>query len=595
MMIENDTDLFHTATKWLKNDPDDETRAELSALLSAAGYDLDTPAGTSQAIDTHIPHDSAAAAALADLRSRFNGRLSFGTAGLRAQLGAGPRRMNCVVIKQSTAGFAEFLLKTRREAGDPLKVVVGYDARKNSRKFALLTARVLSGYGITALLLPGPLPTPVTAFAVRQLQASAGVMITASHNPPQDNGYKVYLGGTDNGSQIIPPDDKNIAAEIDRVAQLPLPEIPENAAHIEPVSDFILTEYVAATVRNSAPKPASNPRIVYTAMHGVGAGVTRRVFETAGFKPLYEVSAQNQPDPLFPTVKFPNPEEPGALDLAYETAKQVSADLIIAHDPDADRLAVALPARDGGGYTMLTGNQLGLLLGWHVAQAHAQQEGAGRTADSQAGALACTIVSSPALGAVAAHYGLEYFETLSGFKWISRVPNLIFGYEEALGYLVNPSHIRDKDGISAALAIAQLAADLHAQGKTLWHKLDEAAELFGYYASGQVTLRLADQKAAGALMEQLRQQEIRELGGVSVASVTDLDKSAAGNMRANVIRYDLADGSRIMVRPSGTEPKLKLYVDTRSVSGSAAARKIAAEAALQQQLSAAKELLKSLE
>ncbi|MBT1018605.1 phospho-sugar mutase [Canibacter sp. lx-72] len=600
--------LCEKAQAWLASDHDPETRAELAELLQQAKANSIRSGAAAQG-DTALvdKHSSASrATALAELTDRFAGRLCFGTAGLRAKIGAGPKRMNSVVVKQSTAGFAEFLLDRMHKgkiSDTEIKVVVGYDARKKSAQFAQDTAQTLAGYGITALLMPAAAPTPVTAFAVRHLKAAAGIMITASHNPPADNGYKVYLGDADNGSQIVTPDDKTIASNIARIAERELQEIPSSSKVTE-LSTFIFTEYIAANLTSTtgttgttgiaagssdAVAASHQPRTVYTAMHGVGAEITRRLFDAAGFDPLYEVAEQNTPDAAFSTVTFPNPEEPGALDLAFARAAEVAAELIIAHDPDADRLAVALPAR-GGGYTALTGNQLGLLLGWQAAERYA--------ADSNrkvGGALACTIVSSPALRAVAEHYGMRYAETLSGFKWISRVPNLVFGFEEALGYLVSPDVVGDKDGISAAVAIVKLATELKVAGKTLWDRLDEASILFGHYESGQISLRLPDQAAAAALVEKLRANPPAEFDGIAVSTSSDLLRHELADMRANVLRYDLSDGSRIMIRPSGTEPKLKLYIDTLCKEGTLVARQEQAQARLAALKTAAKELLRSLQ
>lgn len=555
-------EILQQAQRWAEFDPDPETRAELTALLAD-------------------PHTNSAA-----ILSRFAGRLEFGTAGLRAPLGAGPLRMNRVVVMQTTAGLAKFL-REQRPADAPQTVVVGFDARKNSAIFARDAAQVLAGYGFRAILLPGPLPTPVTAFAVRRYDAIAGVMITASHNPAPDNGYKLYLGGLDNGSQIVPPQDSAIAAAIAEVAAGEFYDI-KISDDFEHGSDFIFTEYVAATLASARsietheslpPRSATpQPTIVYTPLHGVGLATTARLFAAADLPELITVAQQAEPDPQFPTAKNPNPENPAALELVFERAAQVGADVILAHDPDADRLAVALPSRDGSGnYTALTGNQLGLLLGWRAAENTAAELAAGTIYDEQP-TLANTIVSSPALREVAKHYGLNYVETLSGFKWISRVPGLIFGFEEALGYLVNPHNLRDKDGISAALAVTDLVCELHREGKTLWDMLDEATTLFGAFVSDQITLQFESAAQAAAALQQVRDNPPREFGGVAVANYQDLSQLTGVDQRANVLRFDLADGSRVMMRPSGTEPKLKLYIDCHSTTGTASERQSAAAA-----------------
>lgn len=574
-------DLLAKARRWAEVDPDPQTRAQLEKLLAADDQETIT--------------------------KLFAGRLKFGTAGLRAELGAGPLRMNRVVVRQTTAGFAKYLLKRHADgliqAEKPL-VVVGFDARKNSDVFAHDTVQVLAGYGLDALLLPGPLPTPVTAFAVRHYNAAAGIMITASHNPPRDNGYKVYLGDADGGSQIAPPQDSEIAEFIDEIAEADFNLI-KCSDDYRTASDFLLTEYIAATNAHarelaklrehheSKGLDLQQPAIVYTAMHGVGAAITSKLFALAGIHPLIMVAQQQHPDPDFPTVDFPNPEEKGALDLAYARAALAGADLILAHDPDADRLAVALPApgatsRTAADYRMLTGNQLGLLLGWQAAKRVATEQHDER---NPLPTLANTIVSSPALKTVAAHYGLAYQETLSGFKWISRVPGLVFGFEEALGYLVNPQTVRDKDGISAALIVADIAGELFRAGKTLWDLLDEATELFGAFASGQITLRFADVSQAEQLIAQVRKQPPTHFGELAVTGYTDLANSSDPAMRANVLRFTVADSARVMMRPSGTEPKLKIYLDTHATVGTVAERNAAAAAQLEQLSKAVQELL----
>jgi phosphomannomutase len=525
--------------------------------------------------------------------------------------------MNRKVVLQTSAGFAAFLWERHRGSerdadAIPPSCVVGFDARELSEVFAEDVASVLAGAGITVTLLAGPCPTPLLAFAVRHLDVCAGVMITASHNPPRDNGYKVYLGGPDAGSQIAPPVDARIAALIETAAAAPLAAIPR-AASFARDGVSVREAYIAATVSNlhegadalaAAREPdVSSLRCVYTAMHGVGFELTSSVFARAGLPELVSVAAQQSPDGGFPTVAFPNPEEPGALDLARGLAAQVDADLIIAHDPDADRLGVALPARVvrdhspgecssescecpqrlpvGGAFTQLSGNELGLLLGWECAErwvndaAHASTRDSGQPGSR--GTLAATVVSSPALQAVASAFGLDFVQTLSGFKWVSRVPNLVFGFEEALGYLVNPGVVHDKDGISAAALIVQMAQQLHEQGKTLWDRLDEASDRFGHFASDQVTIRMDDHAAVEAMSARIRSTPPTAFGGVAVTAFTDYLRDGGMPVPANVMRFDLADGSRVMIRPSGTEPKLKIYLDAFSDEGSAAHRAAAAE------------------
>ena len=517
--------VLDTALAWIEQDPDDETRAELQRLVDAG--------------DTE------------ELDARFAGRLQFGTAGLRAELGAGPLRMNRVVVTQAAAGLARFLI----ESGRDRSVVIGYDGRVNSDVFARDSAEVMRGLGLDVTLLPSALPTPLVAFAVRHLGVGAGVMVTASHNPPRDNGYKVYLGGDDEGSQIVPPVDGENAAAIDVVAAGDIRSL-ERATDYTVADASLVQAYVDATAA-TVPAPAlpadAQPSVVYTAMHGVGWETARAVFTQAGFREPAVVPEQIEPDGAFPTVSFPNPEEPGAMDLAIARGVAVGADLVIANDPDADRLALAIP--DGSGsYRRLAGNEVGWLLGWRAA---ARAADAGVT-----GVLAASIVSSPALARVAEQYGLGHRDTLTGFKWVSRVPDLLFGYEEALGYLVDPQVIRDKDGISAALELLSLATELAAEGKTIADQLDAFAERFGAFASGQVATRVDDLSRIGEIMASLRTATPTELGGVAIASVTDFLDGVEGFPPSDILRFDLEGGARVIVRPSGTEPKVKVYIDT---------------------------------
>ncbi|PZE93747.1 phospho-sugar mutase [Curtobacterium sp. MCLR17_039] len=540
--------VLGTARAWLAQDPDPETRDELAAAIDAAA-DGDGPA-------------------VRALAERFDGRLQFGTAGLRAELGWGPLRMNRVVVTQAAAGLARFLIDTGRSRS----VVIGYDGRVNSDVFARDSAEVMRGLGLEVTLLPSALPTPVLAFAVRHLDVGAGVMVTASHNPPRDNGYKVYLGQDDDGSQIVPPVDGEIADAIDAVAAGAVSDLPRGTDYTVATSALV-DAYVAATAA-IVPAPAlagdAQPKVVYTAMHGVGWETARAVFAAAGFAEPAVVPEQIEPDGAFPTVSFPNPEEPGAMDLAIARGLAVGADLVIANDPDADRLALAIP--DGSGsYRRLSGNEVGWLLGWRAA-ARASESGA-------TGALAASIVSSPALARVAARHGLEYRDTLTGFKWVSRVPELLFGYEEALGYLVDPSVVRDKDGISAALELLSLADELAASGSTIADHLEAFAAEFGAFASGQVATRVDDLSRIGEIMASLRATPPTELGGLSVQTVTDYADGVAGFPPSDILRYDLSGDARVIVRPSGTEPKVKVYIDTVADTPAEAQRLVDALAA----------------
>ena len=538
------------ARAWMAQDPDAATRDELTELLARV--------------------EAGDADAAADLEDRFSTRLAFGTAGLRGTLGAGPNRMNRVLVAQAAAGFAAYLLE--RSSGSAPTVVVGYDGRRNSDVFARDSVEIFAGAGLNAILLPRLLPTPVLAFAVRHLGADAGVMVTASHNPPDDNGYKVYLGGADDGAQIVSPADAEIAAHIQRIAdEGNVTTLPRSVGYAN-APESVVEAYVAATAAVApAPAGAEGLNWVYTAMHGVGWETVSAVLAAAGYPAPTLVEAQIHPDGRFPTVAFPNPEEPGAMDLAFDTARAVDAELVIANDPDADRLAVAIPdAASDGGWRRLTGNEIGLLLGWRAARL-AAASGAGTDAS-----LACSLVSSPGLQAVAEHYGLAFHSTLTGFKWISRAPGIVFGFEEALGYLVNPATVRDKDGISAAVALLGMASEARSEGHTVADLLQEFRETFGAFASDQISVRVNDVSEIAGIMAALRAQPPAAVGEVAVSRIDDLLLGVDGLPPGDVLRLWLDDGSRLIVRPSGTEPKLKLYLDVRGSSAKKARRRLEA-------------------
>ncbi|MFC1408983.1 phospho-sugar mutase [Streptacidiphilus sp. N1-12] len=529
------TDLLTRARTWLAEDPDPDTRAELTGLLASVEGD---------ASEEH-------ARAWSELSARFSGTLQFGTAGLRGEMGAGPMRMNRAVVIRAAAGLAAYL---RRDAEHGL-VVIGYDARHKSYDFARDTAAVMVAAGLNAALLPGPLPTPVLAFAVRHLDAAAGVMVTASHNPPRDNGYKVYLGGELEGSQIVPPHDAGIA---DRIAAIgSLDQVPLAEGGWEVLSEAeILEPYLARAAAVVDPHAPRDLSVVYTPLHGVGRDTLLAAFKRAGFPTPSTVVEQGEPDPDFPTVGFPNPEEPGAMDLAFRTAAALGPDLVIANDPDADRLAVAVAdpgAANGTGWRMLSGDEVGALLAAHLVAKRA------------AGTFATTIVSSSLLSRIAETAGLRYAETLTGFKWISRAEDLRYGYEEALGYCVDPDAVRDKDGISAALTVAELAADLKQSGRTLGDLLDDLALTHGLHATDQLSVRVADLRLIGEAMARLREHPPTALAGLRVDSAEDLEQGGAGLPPTDGLRYRLSGPSvgsaRVVVRPSGTEPKLKCYLE----------------------------------
>ncbi|MFG2717300.1 phospho-sugar mutase [Streptomyces sp. NPDC048416] len=526
-------DLIARAQAWLAEDPDSETREELAKLIESADA--------------------------AELAVRFAGTLQFGTAGLRGELGAGPMRMNRSVVIRAAAGLAAYL--KAQGQGDGL-VVIGYDARYKSADFARDTAAVMVGAGLRAALLPRPLPTPVLAYAIRHLGAVAGVEVTASHNPPRDNGYKVYLG---DGSQIVPPADAEIAAAIDAVASLH--DVPRPESGWEVLGDEVLDAYLARTDTVLTPGSPRTANVVYTAMHGVGKDVLLAAFARAGFPEPVLVAEQAEPDPAFPTVAFPNPEEPGAMDLAFATARRANPDIIIANDPDADRCAAAVKDRDGQ-WRMLRGDEVGALLAAHLVT------------KGVTGVFAESIVSSSLLGRIAAAAGLGYEETLTGFKWIARVDGLRYGYEEALGYCVDPEGVRDKDGITAALVVAELASVLKEQGRTVLDLLDDLALAHGLHATDQLSVRVEDLTIISDAMARLREQPPVSLAGLAVTKAEDLTEGTEHLPPTDGLRYYL-EGARVIVRPSGTEPKLKCYLEVvvpvASAAGLDAARARGAE------------------
>ncbi|WP_030625258.1 phospho-sugar mutase [Streptomyces sclerotialus] len=514
-------ELTGRAKAWLAEDPDPETREELAKLIETEDTD--------------------------ELAERFAGTLQFGTAGLRGELGAGPMRMNRAVVIRAAAGLAAYL-KDQGQGGG--LVVIGYDARHKSADFARDTAAVMTGAGLKAALLPRPLPTPVLAFAIRHLGAVAGVEVTASHNPPRDNGYKVYLG---DGSQIVPPADGEIASRIAAVG--PLTEVARPESGWDVLGEDVLAAYLARTEAVLTPGSPRDTRVVYTPMHGVGRDVLTAAFERAGFPAPVVVAEQAEPDPDFPTVAFPNPEEPGAMDLAFETARTAQPDIVVANDPDADRCAVAVPAPEtAAGWRMLRGDEVGALLAAHVVGSGAR------------GTVATTIVSSSLLSRIAAAAGLPYTETLTGFKWLARVDGLRYAYEEALGYAVDPAGVRDKDGITAALLITELAAVLKRDGRTLTDLLDDLAVEHGLHATDQLSVRVEDLSVISDAMRRLRAQPPAALGGLTVSSAEDLSQGSASLPPTDGLRYTLSGSGevtagRVVVRPSGTEPKLKCYLE----------------------------------
>ena len=515
-----DLGLKEEVTLWIADDPDPITAAALQALLDAGDEK--------------------------QLRAYFNGFLQFGTAGLRGPNGPGPSCMNRAVVGRTAAGIAQYMKKRGFN-----RVVIGRDARHGSHDYAIESAEILSGAGCEVFLMPRELPTPVLAYATKALNADIGIMVTASHNPPADNGYKVYVGPTADGisyacSQIISPTDGFIADEIKSIKQL---SSQARGSKWSVVAEEIIDEYIARTA-TLGPKPGSL-KIVYTAMHGVGTQTLAQVFEKAGFAPPILVREQSEPDPDFPTVAFPNPEEPGAIDLAISTAQSHNADLVIANDPDADRCAAAIKNRNGQ-WRMLRGDELGVIFGEWIA----------RTAPT--GTFGNSIVSSSILRKISAHYGIDFTEVLTGFKWLAKIENLAFGYEEAIGYAVDSETVNDKDGISAALLLAQIATTLAEQGKDLNDLLDEVWARHGFHGTEQISIRVTDLGAITTLLARLRTTPPREIAGRSVESIDDLAAPSNGLPPTDGLRMWLSGGIRIIIRPSGTEAKLKCYIEVIS-------------------------------
>ena len=530
-----DAELRARVAAWIADDPDPVTRAALENLLEQA--------------------DAGDAAAAEEIRDAFSGDLEFGTAGLRGRMAPGPHRMNLAVVSRAARGLADHL------TGDlgleqPL-VVIGFDARHRSEDFARASAEIMTAAGCRVHLLERHGPTPLIAFAVRHLGADAGIVVTASHNPPADNGYKVYLGGRASapdgqGVQIVPPSDAQIAARIAAVG--PVREIPR-AEGWAVLGEQLREDYLAAICALPDPEGPRQVRIVHTAMHGVGTETALAALHRTGFAEVHPVAKQADPDPDFPTVAFPNPEEPGAIDLALELARTLEADVVIANDPDADRCAAAVLDPHLGDWRMLTGDELGVLLGDHLIRRH-----------GCAGTIANSVVSSRWLGRIAQAAGLEAATTLTGFKWIARAPGIAFGYEEAIGYCVLPQVVRDKDGLSAALMVAEMAALARAEGTTLVGRLDELAREHGLFATSQLSLRVTELSERDVMMARLRAEPPAALAGAEVTTVQDLAEGSAettGLPATDGVLLATVDDARVIVRPSGTEPKLKCYIEVR--------------------------------
>ena len=512
-----DQSLVAEVQAWIADDPDPITASQLQQWL-----------------DTNNE---------GELRTSFNGFLQFGTAGLRGPNRPGPSGMNRAVVGRTAAGIVAYMKERNLTS-----VVIGRDARYGSEDYTFETAEIMSGAGMKVFVLPRALPTPVLAFATNELGCDVGIMVTASHNPPQDNGYKVYLGGTVDGieyrgSQIVSPTDVSIARKIDAITSLK--EQPR-AKVWTVLGEEIIEKYIERTA--SLATTPGTLKIVYTAMHGVGTETLQRVFQKAGYPSPILVAAQAAPDPDFPTVAFPNPEEPGAIDLALETAKTFDADLVIANDPDADRCAAAVKDPVTG-WRMLRGDELGAILGESIAR------------KSSDGVFANSIVSSSILKKIAGHYNLEFKETLTGFKWLAKVKGLTFGYEEALGYAVDAKTVNDKDGISAAITVAQIATDLATDGKTLLNLLDEIWARHGFHATEQISIRLSDLSKVDVILGRLRNNPPQNIAGRVVTSIDDLATPTDGLPPTDGLRIWLDGGVRIIIRPSGTEAKMKCYIE----------------------------------
>jgi phosphomannomutase len=520
--------LIEEVKAWIADDPDPVTAAHLQALLDAG--------------------DEAA------LKPLFSGFLQFGTAGLRGPIGAGPSCMNRAVVGRAAAGIASYMAQRGMKS-----VVIGRDARYGSEDYTQESAEILSGAGMDVYILPRPLPTPVLAFATSHLKCDVGIMVTASHNPPQDNGYKVYIGPSADGinyatSQIINPTDGFIAKQIDSVTSLK--SLPRGDKWTV-LGEDVITEYIQQTIK-LAPRPG-DIKVVYTAMHGVGTETVQRVFNHAGFATLILVDEQCTPDPDFPTVAFPNPEEPGAIDLALAKARDFGADLVIANDPDADRCAAAINDPKVG-WRMLRGDELGVIFGEWIA----------RTQPS--GTMGNSIVSSSALRKIAAHYDVDFKEVLTGFKWLAKIEDLAYGYEEAIGYAVDSETVNDKDGISAALFLAQIAMDLKRDGLTLADLLEEIWQRHGFHGTEQISIRVSDMGAITRLLATLRSNPPQEIAGRAVEAIDDLAAPQDGLPPTDGLRIWLAGGIRAIIRPSGTEAKMKCYLEviTKTAEESAA-------------------------
>lgn len=523
-----DDQLRTEVLEWIKNDPDKNTANQLNKWLAEGNTK--------------------------ELKRCFSGFLQFGTAGLRGPIGPGPSCMNRAVVSRTASGIVAFMKKNNLTS-----VVIGKDARHGSDEFAQDSAEIFTGAGIKTYVLPRALPTPVLAFAVNKLKVDVGIMVTASHNPAADNGYKVYLGNTLDGvkyrgSQIIAPVDLAISHEIAKADLSPI-----RSQAFEIVNESVIDDYVSSV--SNLVTSENSLRIVYTALHGVGKEVFLKVFEKVKFESPVLVAEQVEPDPDFPTTPFPNPEEVGAIDLAIKYAKESNADLVIANDPDADRCAVAVNDPLSG-WRMLRGDEVGVIVGNYLVKNNS----------SVNKAVANSLVSSSLLGKIAKKNGVGFHETLTGFKWISKIENLLFGYEEAIGYCVDPNVVNDKDGISAALIIIKLANELKKDGITLLDYLNSIGEEYGFHETEQISIRFSDLSQIDNLLSKVIKHPPIEILGSKLLQSEDL--SALKGMPTPGVRLWYENQTRVIIRPSGTEPKIKCYIEVVSNTKNEAKSKV---------------------
>ncbi len=509
---------------WIEHDPDKETAKQLSNWLKEGNFK--------------------------ELERCFSGFLQFGTAGLRGPIGPGPSCMNRAVVSRTATGIAEFMKKNNLSS-----VVIGRDARHGSDQFLQDSAEIFAGAGIKTYVLPRALPTPVLAFAINKLKVDAGIMVTASHNPATDNGYKVYLGGVVEGvnyfgSQIIPPVDTEISNLIALANKNP-----KRSEVFETIKESVIDDYISSV--SALANTPNNLKVVYTPLHGVGAETFIEVFKRAKFASPILVSEQVKPDPNFPTTPFPNPEESGSMDMALEYARRNNADVVIANDPDADRCAIAI-VNQKGIWQVLRGDEVGVLIGDYLI----------KKSSSSNSAIANSLVSSSLLGKIANKKGLKFEETLTGFKWISKIENLLFGYEEALGYCVDQKNVNDKDGISAAVILVQIIQELKGNGLSIFDYLEKLGNEYGFHKTDQISIRVKNLQDIDELLNRVITAPPKLLINNALKSYENLGESKVKPTLG--VRLNYENGIRVIIRPSGTEPKLKCYIEVISSTNSEA-------------------------